>query len=354
MSFGKIYFTDLEKMRRLTQNMANVNESSGGDAGHFYNEGVKAQENGDHREAFKWFKKAAELGHTNAMWKVVNAYTKGTGIEPDKTQVFAWMKRLAEMGEIDAMCWLGGFYETGNGVVPNPSEAFNWTKKSANKGFVPAMYNLAWIYIDRFNNTWRSVNDNVDNAIYWMTKAAEAGTDEINVDAMFYLGKLCDTKLETIQYDENGNIRDYDPDARSKYIKMGKKWFQRAVDLGHSEADDALTKFKKKHEDCFITAAVYDSFGKPDGCYELTAFRKFRDNWLALQTDGKSLIDEYYDIAPKIVANINSLSDSAEIYKKLWRDYLSACLKSIEVGDNFKCKKIYVEMVNTLKEKFLK
>ena len=356
MKFGKIHFEDVETMRLLTQNMANVNENSGGDAGHFYDEGVKAQENGDHKAAFKCFKKAAELGNTNAMWNVALAYEKGTGIETDKTQVFAWMKKLAESGEIAAMCWLGDFYDTGYGVVPNPSEAFQWTKKSADKGFVTAMYNLSWTYIRRFGKTWRELHDNVDNAIYWMTKAAGAGTDEINVSAMFYLGRLCDSKLETIQYDEKGNIRDYDAKQRSKYIEMGKKWFQRAVDLGHPEAAEELAKFKKKYEDddCFITAAVYGSFGKPDDCYELTAFRKFRDGWLALQTDGKNLIEEYYDVAPKIVTKINSLSDSAEIYKNLWRDYLAACLKSIEVGDNFTCKKIYVDMVNTLKEKFLK
>lgn len=144
MEFGKINFTDLETMRRLIQNLENVNESSGGDAGHFYNEGIKAQKNGDHKNAFKCFKKAAELGHTNAMWKVALAYEKGIGIESDKTQVFAWMKRLAESGDIEAMCRLGGFYYDGIGVVQDSSEAFKWTKKSADKGFVPAMYNLLW------------------------------------------------------------------------------------------------------------------------------------------------------------------------------------------------------------------
>ena len=104
---------------------------------------------------------------------------------------------------------------------------------------------------------------------------------------------------------------------------------------------------------CFITTAVCDSFGKADDCYELTAFRKFRDNWLINQSDGKSLIDEYYNIAPKIVDKINSLSDSAEIYKNIWRGYLSECLKFIESGDNQQCKKVYISMVNTLKEKFL-
>ena len=105
---------------------------------------------------------------------------------------------------------------------------------------------------------------------------------------------------------------------------------------------------------CFITTAVCDSFGKADDCYELTAFRNFRDSWLALQADGKNLIAEYYEVAPKIVEKINSLSNSAAVYKNIWTDYLSKCLKSIEAGDNLNCKKIYVEMVNTLKEKFLK
>ena len=104
---------------------------------------------------------------------------------------------------------------------------------------------------------------------------------------------------------------------------------------------------------CFITTAVCESFGKADDCYELTAFRNFRDKWLALQTDGKILIDEYYEVAPKIVAKINSLSNSAEVYKNIWSEYLQSCLKAIEVGDNSKCKKIYVAMVNSLKEKFL-
>lgn len=104
---------------------------------------------------------------------------------------------------------------------------------------------------------------------------------------------------------------------------------------------------------CFITTAVCDSFGKADDCYELTAFRNFRDKWLANQSDGKSLIAEYYAVAPKIVAKINQLPNAAETYKNIWTDYLSRCLNFIEAGDNLSCKKIYVRMVQNLKAKFL-
>ena len=149
------------------------------------------------------------------------------------------------------------------------------------------------MYIDRFGGTWRGTNNNIDNAIYWMTKVAGAGTDEINVDAMFHLGNLCDYKLRILEKDEKGNITDYDPAERYKCTKMTQKWFQRAADLGYTEAARALSDFKDKYEKAYVLLQ-----------------RRF----VAVSA------------RRTIVTN------------------------SLEVGDNFKCKKIYVDMVNALKE----
>ena len=107
-------------------------------------------------------------------------------------------------------------------------------------------------------------------------------------------------------------------------------------------------------KNCFITTAVCDNFGKADDCYELTMFRNFRDNWLVKQSDGKSLIDEYYEIAPKIVNKINQLTNANEIYNSIWINYLKPCLKFIENDDNQNCKALYIDMVKNLKEKFLR
>ena len=104
---------------------------------------------------------------------------------------------------------------------------------------------------------------------------------------------------------------------------------------------------------CFITTAVCGAFGKPDDCYELTTFRAFRDGWLIEQNDGRALIDEYYAIAPKIVEQIDRLSESAEIYKAVWKNYLSECLALIERGDYERCRQQYVAMVNELRDRFL-
>ena len=108
----------------------------------------------------------------------------------------------------------------------------------------------------------------------------------------------------------------------------------------------------REYRPCFVTTAVCGSLGKPDDCFELTAFRKFRDGWLTAQPNGKTLIAEYYAIAPRIVANINHLADAKEIYKHIWQKYLAPCLNFIERGDNDSCKSKYVEMVCELKKQY--
>lgn len=113
-----------------------------------------------------------------------------------------------------------------------------------------------------------------------------------------------------------------------------------------------MEKFKKRGS-CFITTAVCGNLGKSDDCYELTAFRKFRDTWLVQQPDGKSLIDEYYKIAPQIVSNISHLKNSSAIYETIWKEYLAPCLSFIENDQNQSCKLLYIEMVTSLKKKYL-
>ena len=105
---------------------------------------------------------------------------------------------------------------------------------------------------------------------------------------------------------------------------------------------------------CFITTAVCGSFGKPDDCYELTTFRAFRDEWLVKQPDGQSLIDKYYSIAPKIVDKINELPNASAVYQSIWTDYLKPCLQFIERGNFQDCKNLYVRMVDSLQQSFLK
>jgi predicted GTPase len=105
-------------------------------------------------------------------------------------------------------------------------------------------------------------------------------------------------------------------------------------------------------DNCFITTATCKTLGKPDGCYELNAFRGFRDNWLVKQPDGNTLISEYYKVAPKIVSKIEKEPHKDDIYHRIWDEHLIKCLADIETGDYAECKKRYMVMVNSLREKY--
>lgn len=139
-------------------------------------------------------------------------------------------------------------------------------------------------------------------------------------------------------------------------------YFNQAVQKGYNTPGGQLARKaleslnqppQNQNSGCFITTAVCDTFGKSDDCYELTTFRKFRDEWLTVQPDGRSLILEYYEIAPRIVANINRLSEAKKIYKNIWKQYLAPCLNFINCGDNFSCKQKYIDMVHELKKLYL-
>ena len=106
-------------------------------------------------------------------------------------------------------------------------------------------------------------------------------------------------------------------------------------------------------DDCFITTAVCDSLAKGDNCFELNAFRYFRDFWLKKQSDGMSLIREYYQIAPQIVKNINKQTDSKKVYNDIWENYLVECLKLLQKKKYNECKNVYISMVQDLKNKYL-
>lgn len=104
---------------------------------------------------------------------------------------------------------------------------------------------------------------------------------------------------------------------------------------------------------CFITTAVCTYEGKPDDCAELTAFRAFRDGYLAACPDGAALIREYYDIAPAIVSMIDLCTDPAESYGEIRARWLAPCYRDLQEGRMADCKARYTDMVRTLEARFL-
>ena len=137
---------------------------------------------------------------------------------------------------------------------------------------------------------------------------------------------------------------------------LQEKWCERyPKDPFYLGTYDAIAGgFRKKFLGlCFITTAVCQSRGLPDDCAELTAFRAFRDGYLRTCPDGAALIDEYYNIAPGIVACIDICGDRDARYDAIRANYLDPCYRDLQAGKLEDCKNRYVRMVRALEKEYL-
>ena len=171
----------------------------------------------DDEKAFQWYKKGAEAGDAEAMYRTGACYYSGYGVAEDEDEAVKWCKKGAENGNADAMNMLGGFYELGAGVEPDMDEAVYWYKKGAELGCVEAMSNLGSCYY--FGNGFEK---DAEKAAYWNGRAADGG----DTDAMWHLA---------IQYGLGDGVEQDD----AKAIEL----LERASELGDAEAMNILGGF---------------------------------------------------------------------------------------------------------------
>lgn len=121
--------------------------------------------------------------------------------------------------------------------------------------------------------------------------------------------------------------------------------------LSYATYNDISSGFKKRL--CFITTAVCESHNKPDDCYELTTLRAYRDEYMMQTSTGRSLVEEYYDIAPGILKVIDMHKEKEAIYEDIYQTYLLPCISLIEEDKPETCQKLYQKMVLDLRKKYL-
>jgi hypothetical protein len=118
-----------------------------------YNLGLKYQfgrgvaENAS--EAFKWYKKSAELGNVSAEAKACALYYSGIGVSKDTYEAIKWCQKAAEAGNtfgqvIVGMAYFDGLYGVGKDV----EKAIKWYRKAAEQGVAYAQAKLGSAYAD--------------------------------------------------------------------------------------------------------------------------------------------------------------------------------------------------------------
>ena len=97
----------------------------------------------------------------------------------------------------------------------------------------------------------------------------------------------------------------------------------------------------KDNGGCYLTTACVASRGLPDTCPERQTLRAFRDDVLAHMPGGKNEIEEYYQMAPDIVAAINRRKDAAEIWNRVYDELVQPCVRMIYEGKDEAAYRLY-------------
>lgn len=120
----------------------------------------KAQEaynKGNHEEAVRLYRIAAERGNSLAQYRLGTRYFRGEGVNKSNEEAFKWWKRAAEQGNPDAQNNIGMMYAEGTGVKRDKQKALEWWQKAADNGSGHAKHNIEMFY--KYDEIYGSEND---------------------------------------------------------------------------------------------------------------------------------------------------------------------------------------------------
>lgn len=103
-------------------------------AGGPYEEGLWADQLGDHTRAAKQYRSAAEQGHSDAQFYLGHSYSEGRGVPKDYVKGAKWYRSAAEQGHGGAQLKLAFAYYTSQGVPQDLVLAHMWSNLAAAQG----------------------------------------------------------------------------------------------------------------------------------------------------------------------------------------------------------------------------
>ncbi|MBR1442123.1 MAG: sel1 repeat family protein, partial [Firmicutes bacterium] len=98
-------------------------------------------------KSFDLFLEAANMGSTDAAYRVAHMYCKGEGIGRDRKRAAKWYTVAADSGNIQACRELGDMYFYGRGVEISYDKAYKYFKEAADRNDEYSLYMLAEFYL---------------------------------------------------------------------------------------------------------------------------------------------------------------------------------------------------------------
>lgn len=108
---------------------------------------VRGGDKEDFREAIKWYKEAAKLGHTKSHLKLGTLYFEGLGTDVNYDVAEKWLIEPANSGYVAAQYMLGIIYLDGTKkIIKSERKAFDWLSKAAEGFHADALFQVGRMY----------------------------------------------------------------------------------------------------------------------------------------------------------------------------------------------------------------
>lgn len=142
----------------------------------------------DHKEALKWFEKAASIGFIPASKIVGDIYYYGNGVPKDLNKAFKNYSEAAKFGYAPAQYAVAQILEFGeDGIKADPQKALAWYNEAAKVQHPGALYAIAVAY-----DSGEGVAANPQKALVFYKEAAVGGNPDAQnaIGTYFYQGGL--------------------------------------------------------------------------------------------------------------------------------------------------------------------
>lgn len=151
--------------------------------------GLEAWEADNRDAAAEHFRRAAELGNSEAGFRLATMYEHGHGVAASMNRAMEWYHRAADAGSEKAQFNLAHHYATGRNVEKDAGEAERWYRKSAEQNNPHAQKALGLM---RFLGDGEVTRDLVE-AYRWLTLAV------LNFDANHFRDDAADARRHVLE-----------------------------------------------------------------------------------------------------------------------------------------------------------
>ncbi len=210
----------------------------------------------DINKAFRWFREAADQGHSKSMYYVGLCYEQGTGTAQNLNKAFECYQKAAEYHYPEALYKVGYFYQEGmGGAEKDIEEAFCWFQRAAKYANAKALVNLGVCY-----ETGQGVAEDPTQAFECYSRAAEMENEQGYVNlGMCYLngtGVTIDRKKAYENFNKAAQLghpagmqklgRCYETGVgTNRHIYKAQYWYQKAAQMGNTDAQTRLKALGK-------------------------------------------------------------------------------------------------------------